>query len=52
MGGVALGLAMSILLALLIYGVFNVLDDTVIIVYDLYGITCLCSYRPNGLLDE
>lgn len=27
-GGVALGLAMSILLALLIYGVFNVLDDT------------------------
>lgn len=28
MGGVALGLAMSILLALLIYGVFNVLDDT------------------------
>nr|ELR5110538.1 FTR1 family protein [Providencia rettgeri] len=27
-GGIALGLAMSILLALLIYGVFNVLDDT------------------------
>ncbi|HGN0868149.1 high-affinity iron transporter [Providencia alcalifaciens] len=27
-GGVGLGIAMSILLALLIYGVFNVLDDT------------------------
>lgn len=27
-GGVALGIVLSIILALLIYGVFNVLDDT------------------------
>ncbi len=52
-GGVVIGCIASVVLALLIYGVFNILDDTgQSLFYGHYGNCSLPVNSPNGLLDE